>query len=133
VINVVDQDVKPLVFGVDPLHERADLARLEMVDRDGDPGAAGGADELGGLLDRLRPVIFRPPLAGAAAGAIHGGSCFPERDRRVPPGPARRARDERNLAVERFHRARGSARAVHRASCPRRTADYAARTASASA
>jgi len=39
--------------GVDALHERLDRARLEMIERDRDPDAAGSRHELGGLLDRL--------------------------------------------------------------------------------
>ena len=53
--DVVDQHVEAVLLGVDALHERLDLHRLEVVDRDGEAPAAGGLDELGGLLDRLRP------------------------------------------------------------------------------
>ena len=40
---------------VEALVKRVDLGRLEVVDLDRDPCAAGRIDELGGLLDRLRP------------------------------------------------------------------------------
>ena len=91
---------RPLL-GVDPLDERLDLRRLEVVDRDRDPVAAGGVHELGGLLDRLRPVVLRTALAGGAAGAVDGRARLSQRHGRAAPGAARRARDERHLAVER--------------------------------
>ena len=99
--DVVDQHVQAALLGVDALHERLDLGRIEVVDRDGDPLAAGGADELGGLLDRLRPVVLRPPLAGAAAGAVDGRAGLAQRDRGAAAGAARRARHERHLAGQR--------------------------------
>jgi len=46
------------------------MCRLQMVDLDRDPLAAGGIDELGGLLDRLRPVVLRAPPPGRATGAV---------------------------------------------------------------
>ena len=57
--DVVDQDVKLAAFGIDPLYKGLDLTSLEMVDRDRDPYAAGGRDELGGLLDRLRAIVLK--------------------------------------------------------------------------
>ena len=56
--DVVDEQVEAPVLGVDPLHERLDGGRLEMVDRDRDPEAARGGHELGGLLDRLGPAVL---------------------------------------------------------------------------
>ena len=81
--------------------ERLDLRRLEVVDRDRDPVAAGGVDELGGLLDRLRPVVLRAPLPGRAAGAVDRRARLSQRDRRAAPGTAGRARHERHLACQR--------------------------------
>jgi len=48
--------------GVDALDERLDLGRLQVVDRDGDPLAACGIDELGGLLDHLGAVVLERRL-----------------------------------------------------------------------
>ena len=76
-------------------------AGSQVVDRDGDALAAGGADELGGLLDRLRPVVLRPPLPGRATGAVDRRARLAERDRRAPSRTAGRARDERDLPGQR--------------------------------
>ena len=64
---------------------------LEVVDRDRDPAAAGGVDELGGLLDRLRPVVLGPVLARGAPGAVDGRARLAQRDGDAAPGaPASR-------------------------------------------
>ena len=79
---------------------------LEVVGRDGDPRAAGRVDELGGLLDRLGPVVLRALLARAAAGAVDGRARLAERDGDPAPGAAGRARHERHLPGQRTrHRA----------------------------
>jgi hypothetical protein len=99
--DVVHEHIETLAFGINPLDERFHLARLQMVDRHCDPIAAGVRHELGGFLDRLRPVVLRTSLGGAAARAVDRRACLSERDRRAPSGSAGRAGDERDLAVER--------------------------------
>ena len=106
----------------------ATCVRLEVVDGDRDPLAARLAHELGGLLDRLRPVVLGAPLAGAAARAVDGGARLAERDRDPAAGPRvawPRARPafERRVSSGALHRSRGdpggpvagSARAPRRA------------------
>ena len=97
------KDVELAVLGVDALDQAADLRGVEVVDRDGDPLAAGCGHELGGLLDRLRTVVFGAPLPGGAAGAVHGRPGLAERNRRAATGAARRPGHQRNLAVKRCH------------------------------
>ena len=66
-----------------------------------DPLAAGRGDELGGLLDRLRAVVLRALRAGRAARRVDRRAGLAQRDRDAAPGPARGARDERDLALQR--------------------------------
>jgi hypothetical protein len=99
--DVVDQHVEAAALGVDALHERPDLRRLEVVGGDRDPLAAGRADELGGLVDRLRPVVLRAPPAGAAAAAVDRGAGLAECDGDAAPGAAGGAGHEGHLAGQR--------------------------------
>ena len=55
--DVVDQHVEPALLGVDALDQRPHLLGHEVVDPHGDAPAARRGDQLGGLLDRLRPVV----------------------------------------------------------------------------
>jgi hypothetical protein len=57
--DVVHQQVEAPLLGVDALDQAANLVGIEVVDRDGDALAAGRRDQLGGLLDGLRPVALR--------------------------------------------------------------------------
>ena len=98
--DVVHEDVQAPALGIDPLHERLDLISLEMVDGDRDPNAAGFRHELGRLLDRLRSVVLRGSVAGAAARAVHGRCGLSKRNGRAAPGASTRAGDERNPALE---------------------------------
>ena len=102
--DVVDQHVEAALLGVDALDERLDLRRLQVVDLGRDPGAACGVDELGGLLDRLRPVVLRAPVPRRSTGAVDGRPRLSERDRDAPPGTAGRAGHERHLPCERAGR-----------------------------
>jgi hypothetical protein len=68
--DVVDQHIQAAPLATDALDERLDLRRLQVVDLDSDPLAARGIDEVGGFLDRLRPVVLRAPLSRRATGAI---------------------------------------------------------------
>ena len=104
--DVVDQHVEATLLVVDARDEVAHLIGLQVVDRDRDPAAAGGVDELGGLLDRLRPVVLGPVLARGAPGAVDGRARFAQRDGGAAPGTPARARHERHLPVQRAgHRA----------------------------
>ena len=57
--------------------------------------------ELRRLLDRLRAVVLRLPLAGRAAGAVDGRARLAQRHRDAPAGAPGRACDERHLACQR--------------------------------
>ena len=65
------------------------------------PSPPAAVDELGGLLDRLGPVDLGAPLARAAAGGVDRRARLAERDGDAAPGAARRARDQRDLALQR--------------------------------
>ena len=106
--DVVDEQVEPAVVGVDPLDERGDLRRVEVVDRDGDPLAAGRGDQLRGLLDRLRAVV--PPSAARGCCGRCSRRCarLAERDRDAAPGAAGRAGDERDRRPASRSRGTGS-------------------------
>ena len=78
---------------VDGADECGDLRGIEVVDSDGDPFATRGGDQLGGLLDRLRPVDLRALRARAATGHVDRRARFPERGRDSAPRAARSARD----------------------------------------
>ena len=58
--DVVDEHVDVAVVAPDLLGQALHLGGVEMVDRDRDAGAAELRDELGGLLDRLGPVVVGP-------------------------------------------------------------------------
>ena len=73
----------------------------EMVDLHGDTLAAGRRDQLGRLLDGLRPGIFGLLLACRAAGDIDGGAGGAELDRDAAAGAARCAGDQRDLSFKR--------------------------------
>src|SRR5262245_5541952 len=77
------------------------LFRLEMIGRDRDTGPAEVVDELGRLLDRLRPVVFGALCTRGAAGADDGGARLSERRRDPAPPAACRTRDERDLSAQR--------------------------------
>jgi hypothetical protein len=98
--DVVDEHVQPALLGLDAPHERLDQGRLQMVNLDRDSLPAGAIHELGGLLDRLGPVVLRAPLPRRAPRAVDRRACLAQRHRRAPPGPARRARDERHLPIQ---------------------------------
>lgn len=69
--DVVDEDVDVPLLAPDPFSQGFHLVRVEMVDSDGDTGAAELCDELGSLLDRLGRLVvgpnsFRPAIATSA-------------------------------------------------------------------
>jgi hypothetical protein len=99
--DVVDEQVEAAVLGLDAAHERLDLRRHEVVDVDGDALATRVGHELGGLLDRLRAVVLRAPLARRAPRAVDRRVGLAERDGRAAAGAAGGARDERDLACQR--------------------------------
>jgi hypothetical protein len=96
--DVVDQYVQPALLVVDPPHQVVDLLGDQVVDRHGDAGAAGRGDQLGGLLDGLRPVDLRPVPAGAAACGVHRGPGRAELYRDLPTGSPRRPRYQGHLS-----------------------------------
>jgi len=67
-----------------------------VVGRHGDPGAPGGGDEVGGVLDRLGAPLLGALLPGASPGAVDGGTRGPELDGDATAGTARGAGDERD-------------------------------------
>jgi hypothetical protein len=100
--DVVDEDVEMLLLVGDPVDERADLRRVQMVGGYGDAVAAGRGDQVGGVLDGLGAVVLGAAGAGAALG---DGHCAP------PPSefhgdPASRSPcrsgDQRDLALQRL-------------------------------
>jgi len=66
----VDEDVEAALLRVDPPHQRLDLRRLEMVDRDGDAAAAGVVDQRRGLLDSSPAGRTRAPPGRRTTGAV---------------------------------------------------------------
>ena len=92
--DVVDEHVQRALLGVDAIDERLDLVGHEVVDRDGDPPPAGGVDQLGRLLDRLRPVHLRALRPCGAPGAVHGGAGRAQLHGDPPPGGPGGAGDE---------------------------------------
>ena len=90
------------VIRVDALDQsRRPAAGVEVVHLHGDALAAGLGHELGRLLDRLRAVHLRAPLARGPARAVDGRARLAERHRDAAPAAARGARHQR-------HRARAS-------------------------
>ena len=81
--------------------ERLDLRGLRWSTATAMPSPPAAVDELGGLLDRLGPVVLRAPLPGRAAGAVDRRARLAQRDGGAAPGAAGRARHERHLAGQR--------------------------------
>ena len=120
--DVVDEHVQRAVVALDAGDEVAHLRRVEVVARHGDAVAAGGVDELGGLLDRLGAVHLRAPRAGRAAGHVHRRAGGAELDGDAAPRATGRAGDERHRAVQRVCSIATSVPSVLSA-CRRRTVD----------
>ena len=59
-----------------------------MIDAERNAVASRGADELGGLLDGLRPFVRRRIAANAAARAVDGRAGFSEASGDAASGPA---------------------------------------------
>ncbi len=96
--DVVDQDVQPAVGVVDALHQRPNGVRVEVVARHRDAGPARCRDQLGGLLDRLRPSVLGRSFTGRAAGAVHRRAGGAELDGDAAARAARRPGHERDPA-----------------------------------
>jgi hypothetical protein len=94
--HVVDQHVEPPLLAVDPLGQRLDLGRIQVVHPHRDAGAAGPRDQLGRLLDRLGPVQLRATLTRRSAGAVHGRADRAQLDRYSSSRSAGRARHQSN-------------------------------------
>ena len=76
-----------------------DDVRLEVVDPHGDALTTRRGHQLGGLLDRLRPVHLRALLARGPAGHVHGHAQPTQLDRDGPAGRPRTSGDERHLVL----------------------------------
>ena len=98
--DVVDEHVEAALLGVDPRDQGRDLRGVEVVDRDRDPLATRRRHELGGLLDRLRPVDLGAPLARRAAGRVDGRARLAEADGDAASGAAGRPGDEGDAAFQ---------------------------------
>ena len=99
--DVVDQHVEPALLGVDPGDQVADLLGHQVVDPDRDAGAAGRGDQLGGLLDGLRPVHLGAAGPAAAPGGVDGGAGRAELHGDLPTGAPGRPGDQRDLSCQR--------------------------------
>jgi hypothetical protein len=99
--DVVDEDVERTLLVLDAPDERRDLVGDEVVDLDGDADAAGGVDQLGGLLDGLGPRHLRGVLPGGSPGDVDGGAGRPELDGDAPARPPGPAGHEGDLAGQR--------------------------------
>ncbi len=103
--QVVDEDVEPPLFPVDPPGEGAYLVLVEVVGGHRDAGAAGLGDQLGGLLDGFaRPADLAGAGPGGAAGDVHGRPGPAELDGLGTAGAAGGSRHEGDPAGERTQR-----------------------------
>jgi hypothetical protein len=96
--DVVDQHVEAVRLRVDAGHQRGDPGRVEVVDDDGDPAAAGGGHQLRGLLDGLGAAVLGGAPGGAAAGAPDGRAGRAEGHGDAAPGAAGGPGDQRDGA-----------------------------------
>src|SRR5262249_54878379 len=94
--DVVDENIDMAVVLADPVGQPADLVSLQMIERDRDPVAAQFGYQLGGLLDRLGPVVIRCQgrIAAAAPGADHGRAGFTQCGGDSAPGAPGRTGDD---------------------------------------
>ena len=90
------------VVAPDLLGQALHLIGDEMVDGGRDPGAAEVGDELGGLLDRLGPVVVGPTGSRAAAGADDRCAGFTQGSCDATPGTAGRSGDDRDPPAKRI-------------------------------
>src|SRR4029450_13543650 len=127
--DVVDEDVELPVFALDARQQLVDLAWVAVgarerergsrgrphlvglawvavVDRDGDAVSAGGTDQLGGLLDRLRPVHRRPPSSGGAPADGGGRARGAELGGDAAPSAPRASGNQRDLIHKRLSHGR---------------------------
>jgi hypothetical protein len=111
--------------------ETPHLRRLEVVILDGDTGSAEAGDQLGGLLDRLGPLVVRGRGTGhaASAGADDGRTGLPERGGDPTASSSCRSRHHGGATAQRV----GIRRPLHRPSIagarlPGRTCDAGAVT-----
>src|ERR1700687_6401554 len=74
--DVIDQDVDAALVAADPVGECTHLAGLEVIDPHRDAVTTEFADQFGGLLDGLSPVIvgFAVARHAATAGADDSGT-----------------------------------------------------------
>ncbi len=126
--DVVDQDVEAALLGVDPVDERLHLRRVQMVGGHGDAPAARLGDQVGGVLDRLGPVVLGAAGAGGAAGDVHRGARRAEFHGDAPSGSPGRPGHQRDLVPQRLCHVSPAFRA--RVSVRRRRSSRVSRTSS---
>lgn len=92
------------MVAADPFGQCPDLSGVEMVDGDSDARAAQSCDEVGGLLDRLGPlVVGRDPLGAAGAPrAGDGRAGFTQGGGDSASGSSGGSRDDGHAAAQRL-------------------------------
>jgi hypothetical protein len=78
------------------------LRLLGVIDPHRDRRSPSGHDHLGGLVDRLRPAVWRRLAAHAAPGAVDDRSRFAERAGDAAAGAAGGAGDDGDVTGERL-------------------------------
>jgi len=105
--HVVDDYVEAGLLGADAGDEGRDVLGSAVVAPDRDAGAAGGGDQVGGVLDGLGAVHVGAGGAGGAAGDVDGGAGGAELGGDATPGAAGCAGHEGDLPGQRCdHRGR---------------------------
>jgi hypothetical protein len=83
-----------------PVGQNSDVLGPGVVHLQRDPAAAGGGDQLGGLLDGLGAVHRGAPVPGAAAGDVDGGAGGAQLDGDSSACSPRGAGDDGDLSDE---------------------------------
>ena len=91
--HAVDEDVQAPVVVLDLREQAPDLRLCSVIDPDRDPGPASGRNQIGRLLDGLRPLVRRGAAAYAPPRTVDGR-----------PGLAQAAGDAPAGAVDAFRR-----------------------------
>ena len=92
--DAVHDDVDAAVLAVHSREQRFDLALHGVVHADRDRRAAGGADHLGGLVDRLRTLVGRRVAFHASPRAVDDRAGFAQCASDAAAGAARGAGDD---------------------------------------
>ena len=99
--DVVDQDIEPTRVRADAGKELLDLRLDRVVGADGNAPATLRRDQLGRLLQRLRPSRGGGPAPHAATGAVYGGTRSAQHAGDTPAGTARRTGNDGHLISKR--------------------------------